>query len=78
MCIIVVHGYITIGKEVDSTLIGLAITPERYEKMDFTFYHWIEPYSMVVPRPGEEEKIFAFIRVFQPTVITLITILIAI
>jgi hypothetical protein len=37
--------------------------------MDFAYFIWTEPQAMVVPRPGEEPRLFAFIRPFQPLVI---------
>ncbi len=35
---------------------------------DFAFFMWAEPLAMVVPRPGEEPRIFAFVHPFQSTV----------
>ncbi len=37
--------------------------------MDLAYFIWTEPQAMVVPRPGEEPRLFAFIRPFQPLVI---------
>ncbi|KAK4019074.1 hypothetical protein OUZ56_001104 [Daphnia magna] len=43
--------------------------------MDFTsFFGWSESYTMVVPRPEEESRLFAFIWPFQPSVWLLIGI----
>lgn len=33
--------------------------------MDFAYFMWAEPFAMVVPRPGEEPRLFAFVRPFQ-------------
>ena len=38
--------------------------------MDFTCgIVWSEPYNLVVPKPEFEDRLFAFIRPFQPVVI---------
>lgn len=58
-----------VEKDVDGTTLGLIASPERKEKLDFAYVAWTEPYSMVVPRPGEVPKLFAFIRPFQQRVI---------
>lgn len=47
---------------------GFIITPERKKKFDFAYFMWAEPYNMIVPVPGEEPRLFAFIRPFQPNV----------
>ena len=36
---------------------------------DFAIFMWAESLAMVVPRPGEEPRIFAFVHPFQSTVI---------
>lgn len=43
-------------------------TPERIKKVDFAYMTWAEPYAIVVPQPGMEDRLVAFIRPFQPTV----------
>lgn len=58
-----------IEQEVDASAIGFISTPERKLVMDLAYFIWTEPYAMVVPRPGEEPRLFAFIRPFQPLVI---------
>ena len=55
-------------QEVDALVNGLAVSPERKKIMDFSYFIWTEPYSMVVPQPGEEPRLFAFVRPFQTTV----------
>lgn len=47
---------------------GFIATPERKSKMDLAYFMWTEPHTMVVPLPGEEPRLFAFIRPFQPQV----------
>ncbi|KZS20158.1 Uncharacterized protein APZ42_013153 [Daphnia magna] len=38
-------------------------------RMDYTSsFAWVDGFSLVVPRPGEESRLFAFTRPFQPTV----------
>jgi len=49
---------------------GLIRTPERKKVADFAYFMWTEPFTMVVPVPGEEPRIFAFIKPFQNLVIT--------
>ncbi|XP_057369973.1 glutamate receptor ionotropic, delta-1-like [Daphnia carinata] len=61
-------------KEVDAFVNGLTATPERKKKVDFSYFIWTEPYAMVVPRPGEEPRLFAFVRPFQSLVWLLILI----
>jgi len=41
---------------------------DRVERMDFTSHTWSEGFSLIVPRPEEESRLFAFIGPFQPTV----------
>jgi hypothetical protein len=37
--------------------------------MDFTsFFVWVDGFSLIVPKPGEESRLFAFIGPFQPAV----------
>lgn len=55
-------------QKVDAATMGFIATPERKQIMDFAYFMWTEPYVMVVPRPGEEPRLFAFIRPFQPNV----------
>ena len=55
-------------QEVDALVNGLAVSPERKKIMDFSYFIWTEPYSMVVPQPGEEPRLVAFVRPFQTTV----------
>jgi hypothetical protein len=40
---------------------------DRVERMDFTSHTWSEGFSLIVPRPAEESRLFAFIGPFQPT-----------
>ena len=47
-------------------------TPEQKKAMDFAYFFWAEPHAMVVPRPGKEPRLFAFIEPFQPNVKLLI------
>ncbi len=37
--------------------------------IDFAIYMWADSLAMVVPLPGEEDRIFAFVHPFQSTVI---------
>lgn len=41
---------------------------------DFAYFMWAEPFTLVVPRPGEEPRLFAFIWPFQSSV-TIIDVL---
>lgn len=36
--------------------------------MDYTFHTWSDGFRLVVPRPGEESRLFAFIGPFEPMV----------
>ncbi|XP_057369794.1 glutamate receptor ionotropic, delta-1-like [Daphnia carinata] len=62
------------SKKVDVYSNGVVATPERKQIVDLTYFIWTEPYSMVVPQPEEESRIFAFIYPYQPTVWLLIVI----
>ena len=53
----------------DAIARGMTASPDRAQKMDFAYFVWMEPYVMVVPRPGEEPRFFAIIKPFQPIVI---------
>lgn len=57
-------------QEVDGLAVMLIVTPERKAKTDFTFMAWSEPYTLVVPKPEQLSRLFAFIRPFQPTVLS--------
>ncbi|XP_046446905.1 glutamate receptor ionotropic, delta-1-like [Daphnia pulex] len=54
--------------EADACGNGIIATPERKKNLDFSYFVWTEPYSMVVPQPEEEPRLFAFVRPFQPPV----------
>jgi hypothetical protein len=41
---------------------------DRVERMDYSFFTWTDGFSLVVPNPGEESRLFAFVRPFQPWV----------
>ena len=36
--------------------------------MEYTSMVWTEPFTLIVPKPEEESRLFAFIRPFQPLV----------
>jgi hypothetical protein len=63
-----------VQQEVDASAIGFIATPERKSVMDLAYFTWTEPQAMVVPLPGEEPRLFAFIKPFQPIVIIFIII----
>lgn len=48
---------------------GLIATPERKKMIDLAYFMWTEPFNMIVPKPGEEPRLFAFIKPFQSWVI---------
>jgi hypothetical protein len=41
---------------------------DRVERFDFTNFVLAEDFRLVVPRSGEESRLFAFIGPFQPMV----------
>ncbi|XP_046447217.1 glutamate receptor ionotropic, kainate 2-like [Daphnia pulex] len=59
---------------VDGSTMGVIRTPERKKVADFAYFMWTEPFTMVVPVPGEEPRLFAFIKPFQNSVWLLILI----
>lgn len=46
----------------------LAITPDRKERLDYTYFAWTEAYTFIVPKPELESRLFAFMQPFQLTV----------
>nr|CAH0098371.1 unnamed protein product [Daphnia galeata] len=56
------------NKNADALVNGMIATPERKKMVDFSYFVWTEPYTMVVPRPGEVPRLFALIWPFQPIV----------
>lgn len=36
--------------------------------MDYSFFTWVDGFSLVVPNPGNERRLFAFVGPFQPWV----------
>ena len=58
-------------QNIDAVNDGFIITVDRLEKMDFTYMIWAETQDLVVPKPGEESRLFAFVRPFQPMVIVM-------
>ncbi|EFX80578.1 hypothetical protein DAPPUDRAFT_318460 [Daphnia pulex] len=59
-------------KKVDGSARFITETLERKKLVDFAYFMWAEPIAMVVPRPGEEPRLFAFVRPFQFPVWTFI------
>ena len=56
-------------QEIDGLTSGMIATPERKKVMDFAYFFWADTHAMVIPRPGEGPRLFAFIQPFQPNVI---------
>lgn len=49
---------------------GLGVSETRLKVVDMaTFFTWEDSYRMVVPIPSEEDRLFAFIKPFDLTVI---------
>lgn len=44
------------------------LTMDRAERMDYSSFTWVDGFSLVIPNPGEESRLFAFVRPFQPWV----------
>ncbi|KAK4012523.1 hypothetical protein OUZ56_024762 [Daphnia magna] len=59
---------------IDGLANSFYLTMDRVARMDYTFLTWGDGFSLVVPRPGEENRLFAFVGPFQPTVWLLIFI----
>ncbi|XP_045036265.1 glutamate receptor ionotropic, kainate 3 isoform X2 [Daphnia magna] len=59
---------------IDGIASSFYLTMDRVTRMDYTFPTWADGFSLVVPRPGEENRLFAFVGPFQPTVWLLIFI----
>ncbi len=56
-------------QEIDGASIGIKLTAERKKEMDLAYYIWTEPYTLIVPRPGEKSRLLAFVYPFDLTVI---------
>ncbi|XP_046454961.1 glutamate [NMDA] receptor subunit 1-like isoform X1 [Daphnia pulex] len=61
-------------KNVDSITSTFHLTADRVAKNDPTSFIWTEGMTLIVPRPEEENRLFAFIGPFQPMVWLLIFI----
>nr|CAH0098391.1 unnamed protein product [Daphnia galeata] len=61
-------------KVIDASAMGMIATPVRKKLVDLVYVIWTESFVMVVPVPGEEPRLFAFILPFQSTVWLLILI----
>ncbi|XP_032779707.2 ionotropic receptor 93a isoform X1 [Daphnia magna] len=56
-------------KDIDGIICAFGLTLDRMKRMDYTSsFSWVDGFSLVVPRPGEESRLFAFTGPFQPTV----------
>jgi hypothetical protein len=53
---------------IDASAMGMIATPVRKKLVDLVYVIWTESFVMVVPVPGEEPRLFAFILPFQSTV----------
>ncbi|KAI9553418.1 hypothetical protein GHT06_021322 [Daphnia sinensis] len=62
-------------ENVDGIATNFYLTVSRMERMDYTTHHgWVDEFRLVVPRSGEESRLFAFIGPFKPTVWLLVFI----
>ena len=55
-------------QKVDGSSRFIIENPERKQLANFAYFMWAEPFAMVVPRPGEQPRLFAFVQPFQPMV----------
>lgn len=56
-------------QEADVSGTGFVITADRVPIADYcTFPSWQESFRLVVPRPGEQSRLFAIVRPFDNTV----------
>jgi ionotropic glutamate receptor len=63
LCVVLLYTFIK--QKVDGSARFIIETSERKKLADFSYFMWAEPFAMVVPRPGEEPRLFAFVRPFQ-------------
>ncbi|XP_057378577.1 probable glutamate receptor [Daphnia carinata] len=62
-------------KDIDGIATNFYLTLNRMQRMDYTtHYGWADGFRLVVPRLGEESRLFAFIGPFEPTVWLLVFI----
>nr|CAH0103993.1 unnamed protein product [Daphnia galeata] len=59
-------------KKLDGSSRFVIANYDRLKSVDFAYYMWAESLAMVVPRPGQEPRIFTFVHPFQSTVWLLI------
>ncbi|KAI9553417.1 hypothetical protein GHT06_021321 [Daphnia sinensis] len=56
-------------EDVDGIATNFYLTLNRIQRMDYTTHHgWVDGFRLVVPRLGEESRLFAFIGPFERTV----------
>ncbi|XP_046461499.1 uncharacterized protein LOC124207902 [Daphnia pulex] len=56
-------------KKIDGIPCAFFLTQDRINRMDYTSYFvWVDGLSLIVPKPGEQSRLFAFIGPFQPSV----------
>ncbi|XP_046453943.1 ionotropic receptor 93a-like [Daphnia pulex] len=55
-------------QDINGIVPSFFLSMDRVERFDFTSFIWAEGFRLVLPRPGEESRLFAFIRPFQPWV----------
>ncbi len=64
-----IHLKIFKKQKFDGSSRFIIASSERMKTTDFAIFMWAESLAMVVPLPGEEHRIFAFVHPFQSTVI---------
>ncbi|XP_057374698.1 ionotropic receptor 93a-like isoform X2 [Daphnia carinata] len=63
------YHQLTDDEAVDGIICGFGLTLDRMKRMGYTSsFVWVDGFSLVVPKPGEESRLFAFTGPFQPTV----------
>ena len=64
----ILDSFLKLKQKLDGSSRFVIPTYDRLKSVDFAFYMWAESLGMVVPRPGQQPRIFAFVHPFQSTV----------
>ena len=55
-------------QEADVDVMAISILAEQLEYIEISYPISMNPFRMIVPAPKEKNRLFAFIRPFQPLV----------
>ena len=65
---LILDSFFELKQKLDGSSRFVIANYDRLKSVDFAYYMWAESLAMVVPRPGQEPRIFTFVHPFQSTV----------